>query len=109
MGVERTLSIEGTVFLNVSFPRLVYHGEISLHVFIPALKRAVRISGFADVCPKLPTQQPFDSRTHPRRRHSPGLPRFNYSHRRGASKDTQVDKSSLTGESKPVEKWRGPT
>ena len=52
MGVEQTLPIEGTVFLNVSFLCLVYHSEISLHVFIPALIRAVRISGFADVCPQ---------------------------------------------------------
>ena len=58
---NRSSSIEGTVFLNVSFLRLVYHGEISLCVFIPALIGAVRISGFADVCHKLPTQQPFDS------------------------------------------------
>ena len=51
------------MFLNVSFLRLVYHSEISLRVFIPALIRAVQISGFADVCHKLPTQRPLNSQT----------------------------------------------
>ena len=107
---NRSSSIEGTVFLNVSFPCLVYHGEISLHVFIPALIGAVRISGFADVCHKLPTQRPLNSRT----RHVEDILQVSPdstvpTDRVLRSEDTQVGKSPLTGENKPVEKRRGST